>query len=642
MPDHRQPDLPRSKSTHLPRAPSTNLDSFPIPRTKSVPRLDIPTDKPAASSAPPVPVPSLDADAQDDSALRPPSVAPIPPPKSDDDAYSLTGKRHLREFSIDSKSSYRTSFASSSHYGDGSNRWTAMSSRRPSMASVAVNPFMDDAPPLPPAPSRYFQSHSRQDSSVSSNVAAGEDYTGFDFAIPADTNSYRDEIERSGYSPFRDSSQPSSRGSTDLFPRTPSHSPFGGTSLPDLPEERSPPTNHYPSSHLLPPGQEPTAHSNENHAARKNSDANSESPISVSNFARALGLDAADSTAESSVASSDISQFDTRSGTSLSSLPSEASLSRRKPSDLGKLGPVVEEQQPESQGQLLGEQHQTESPIDLEPPPAPLPLFSPDSPTDPAIFQGSLSLVPSSTPNIPRSPPELPPTRSATVPPSNPSPEAKPPSKPAPRPKGPCRGCGEMIKGKSVSSADGRLTGRYHRACFVCYYCYVPFQTADFYVLGDRPYCAQHYHELNGSLCSTCYTGIEGQYLETIERRGRGVADRQKFHPECLRCRACQVVLKGDYYEWNGQVFCERDAYRAVSAPPPVSPQRPRRPTLPSPLSQSHQYPPPSPDGRRGLRPGPLAPGPGPGRRSPAPYYPLPSPGPRRFPERRTTRLMMT
>lgn len=31
--------------------------------------------------------------------------------------------------------------------------------------------------------------------------------------------------------------------------------------------------------------------------------------------------------------------------------------------------------------------------------------------------------------------------------------------------KGNCRGCGELIRGKSVSSADGRLTGRYHKEC---------------------------------------------------------------------------------------------------------------------------------------------------------------------------------
>lgn len=97
--------------------------------------------------------------------------------------------------------------------------------------------------------------------------------------------------------------------------------------------------------------------------------------------------------------------------------------------------------------------------------------------------------------------------------------------------KGNCRGCGEMIVGKSVSSADGRLTGRYHKHCFVCRTCKEPFQTADFYVMDNHPYCHRHYHTLNQSLCSVCDRGIEGPYMETD-------ADK-KFHPHCFTCKVC-------------------------------------------------------------------------------------------------------
>lgn len=105
-----------------------------------------------------------------------------------------------------------------------------------------------------------------------------------------------------------------------------------------------------------------------------------------------------------------------------------------------------------------------------------------------------------------------------------------PPTRAAkPRPnKGYCRGCGELITGKSVSSADGRLTGRYHKACFVCQTCKAPFQTSDFYVIDNQPYCNRHYHRLNGSLCKSCDRGIEGQYLETEKR--------EKFHAWCFSC----------------------------------------------------------------------------------------------------------
>ena len=105
---------------------------------------------------------------------------------------------------------------------------------------------------------------------------------------------------------------------------------------------------------------------------------------------------------------------------------------------------------------------------------------------------------------------------------------SRPPPRAAPN-KGSCRGCGELIFGKSVSSADGRLTGRYHKSCFVCTTCKEPFQTTDFYVISNHPYCARHYHYLNDSLCTTCDQGIEGQYLETEVK--------QKYHPYCFTCQ---------------------------------------------------------------------------------------------------------
>lgn len=111
------------------------------------------------------------------------------------------------------------------------------------------------------------------------------------------------------------------------------------------------------------------------------------------------------------------------------------------------------------------------------------------------------------------------------------NPHPQPPKKPS---KGSCRGCGELIHGKSVSSADGRLTGRYHKQCFVCSTCKDPFQTADFYILQDQPYCARHYHLLNNSICTECDEGIEGQYLETELK--------QKFHPKCFTCHVSRFV----------------------------------------------------------------------------------------------------
>jgi len=130
----------------------------------------------------------------------------------------------------------------------------------------------------------------------------------------------------------------------------------------------------------------------------------------------------------------------------------------------------------------------------------------------------------------------------------------------------PCRGCAQPIIGKSVKAADGRLTGRYHKSCFVCKTCSSPFTTGDFYVFDNDPYCEHHYHSLNDSLCTGCGRGIEGQYLET--------QTLQKFHPGCLACGTCKEVLGDDYFEVGGKVFCERHAFAAVRSAGGLGPKR--------------------------------------------------------------------
>ena len=144
----------------------------------------------------------------------------------------------------------------------------------------------------------------------------------------------------------------------------------------------------------------------------------------------------------------------------------------------------------------------------------------PESPMDPAIQRGRLSPFPPPSSHLP-SPGSV---KQPTL--------APPPTRrPTAGNKGNCRGCGELIQGKSVSSADGRLTGRYHKQCFVCKTCRKPFETADFYVINNHPYCERHYHQLNNSLCRSCDRGIEGQYLAT--------ESKQKFHPHCFTCQVC-------------------------------------------------------------------------------------------------------
>jgi len=133
--------------------------------------------------------------------------------------------------------------------------------------------------------------------------------------------------------------------------------------------------------------------------------------------------------------------------------------------------------------------------------------------------------------------------------------------------KGNCKGCGELIKGKSVRAEDGRrLTGRYHKQCFVCKTCQAPFPSADFYVMHNHPYCARHYHELNNSLCKNCDRGIEGPYLETEQQH--------KFHPHCFSCQECHRILRKDYFEFDGRTLCEQHAHRAAQQPSSLGPGR--------------------------------------------------------------------
>ncbi|KAL9084121.1 MAG: hypothetical protein Q9159_005416 [Coniocarpon cinnabarinum] len=120
--------------------------------------------------------------------------------------------------------------------------------------------------------------------------------------------------------------------------------------------------------------------------------------------------------------------------------------------------------------------------------------------------------------------------------------------------KGQCRGCNQDITGKSVKAADGRLTGRWHKECFSCKTCKSPFLTADFYVLRDEPYCSHHYHMLNNSLCRSCHTGIEGRYFE--------IDGRRRFHTGCFACADCRRPLAGDYFEMANRFYCEVDAQR--------------------------------------------------------------------------------
>lgn len=144
--------------------------------------------------------------------------------------------------------------------------------------------------------------------------------------------------------------------------------------------------------------------------------------------------------------------------------------------------------------------------------------------------------------------------------------DRQPPPARAPAPsRGNCKACGIAITGKSISSADGRLTGKYHKTCFVCTTCSEPFSSSVFYVLDDKPYCGQHYHKLNNSLCGSCGSGIEGHFAEDEAK--------VKYHVDCFRCLDCGESLADGYFEVDGRAYCERDAWKRVQSQPYAEPE---------------------------------------------------------------------
>ena len=545
----------------------------------------------------------------------------------------ISGGTHNRGTSIESRSRYRTSIASNRHGQSASRPPTANSNRRPSASSDrGPRNMMAEAPPVPSSRIRSFRQGSEQSGTdllvvgISRQQAQSqESCSGFDFGLPTKSTKEDNSVDPldKPVSLSRSQTVPLIVNGADNF-ETPRDSFLRrSTRLSDthrplsIPARKQPTDKPHPNATV---GVLGSASETEN-LTTSDSPATQKGKLdpegesrSVSKFAWVLGLDNFHHAAGESTSSTDSSPSETRSGSSVSSIPSDISRgSRQNPSDFSRF----------DKGLNDGDSRmKSDRESGLEPPtPRALHLWAPDSPTDPAIERGGISLLPdlsvpppsplrTRTPVNPESI-ELPARRSTTM-----------------GQKRRCRGCGHSITGKSVSSADGRLTGRYHKACFVCHRCRSPFQTADFYVLNDHPYCAQHYHELNGSLCAGCNSGIEGQYLGTVERSGKGSADGRKFHPDCLKCRTCRIVLRDDYYEWNGQVYCERDVRRAAASMP--APGRHRPTTLSSPLTRP-----------RGLPPGPHP------LRTPDPSGPRPnghlsaSSGPRRFPERRTTKLMM-
>ncbi|SCW02195.1 LAFE_0F01068g1_1 [Lachancea fermentati] len=125
---------------------------------------------------------------------------------------------------------------------------------------------------------------------------------------------------------------------------------------------------------------------------------------------------------------------------------------------------------------------------------------------------------------------------------------------------GPCRTCGLEVTTKRVySKNENELSGQWHRPCFKCIVCDLQFsKKVPCYILDDEPYCQQHYHETNNSICGICNGFIEGECLEN---------DRsERFHVDCLRCFRCQSPIREDYFLFNELPLCANHDIEALLA----------------------------------------------------------------------------
>ncbi|GAA5967478.1 hypothetical protein JCM11641_000559 [Rhodosporidiobolus odoratus] len=124
-----------------------------------------------------------------------------------------------------------------------------------------------------------------------------------------------------------------------------------------------------------------------------------------------------------------------------------------------------------------------------------------------------------------------------------------------------CRKCRKAIEGGAVTSSDGKVVGKYHRECFACFECGEGFAAGEFYVFDGKPYCQQHYHFLNGSLCAngSCGKPIEGSCVSLVgEENGGG----GRYHPPCFQCSepSCVVPLLVHHFVVDRLPYCELHA----------------------------------------------------------------------------------
>jgi len=98
-----------------------------------------------------------------------------------------------------------------------------------------------------------------------------------------------------------------------------------------------------------------------------------------------------------------------------------------------------------------------------------------------------------------------------------------------------CPVCLKPIMGGYVD-ANGK---RMHQECFACTTCHRSLLNSKAFSLNDKPYCEQHYHAANNTLCGSCNQPVTGKAITAFGRA---------FHPGCFNCTVCKVPLSNAFY----------------------------------------------------------------------------------------------
>ncbi|XP_030339781.1 leupaxin isoform X1 [Strigops habroptila] len=108
-----------------------------------------------------------------------------------------------------------------------------------------------------------------------------------------------------------------------------------------------------------------------------------------------------------------------------------------------------------------------------------------------------------------------------------------------------CLGCERPVMDSYLSA----LRGVWHPECFVCADCLSGFDSGSFFELEGRPYCEQHFHQRQGSICHGCGRPVTGRCVTAAGR---------KYHPEHFICTYCQRPLhKGTVREHGSKMYCQ-------------------------------------------------------------------------------------